>query len=110
MWFPSITSQVFEFHLELDCTLWTVVLIWGFVHFVTALFLHLVETGDTTEQGGQETGSKACTNRKGGSPGPRLTRGLLCTCLEEETRTEHKDKLNIVDFMTLRPITSSPAQ
>lgn len=76
MWFPSITSQVFEFHLELDCTPWAVFLIWGFVHFVTALFLHLVETVDTAEQGGgegkggQDTGSKACTNPKGGPQDP----------------------------------------
>lgn len=46
---------------------------------------------------------------EGGSPGPRLTGGLLCTCLGEETRTKHEYKLNIIDFMTLGPITSSPA-
>ena len=70
MWFPSITSQVCEFHLELDFTIWTVFLIWGFVDFVAALFLHLVETVDTTEQCvAQEADSEASANQKGVTQG-----------------------------------------
>lgn len=73
----------------MDFTLWIVFLIWSFVHFVTALFLHLVEVVDASNNApSPKTDGKASAEGKG------VTQDLYYTETSFALVLEEKEELN----------------